>query len=129
MAETMAGGGDGGGRKADRELLSAVAWMRQHGEPIDEEILEEILHIGRTAKRASVRLAAYREFLLRWDPVPTRPLIAATLTGPTVLVWDLSAQEIPPASEPRALRPGSSAGSNGSTSSSVIEAGERPPSE
>ena len=67
----MAGGDRGGrDRKADRELLSAVAWMRQHEEPLDEEILADVLEIGRRAKRPSVRLAAYREFLSRWDPPP-----------------------------------------------------------
>lgn len=58
------------------------------------------------------------------------PKAASSLTGggPMVVIWNTTATEVPPASARTALSSTSCAGSNGSTSSSVIAAGERPPS-
>ena len=66
----MAGGVRGNLSGPERTLISAVGWMRRHGEPVDEQMWASIYEIAQTAKRASVRLAAYREFIARFDPVP-----------------------------------------------------------
>ena len=93
------------------------------------EMWQHAEKLAKQARKEEVQLAAVREFLKRTDPEPSRlDAGGVTITGPTVIVWDLSAQEIPPASRAKALRSTSSVDSNGSTSSSAIADGERPPS-
>lgn len=74
----------------------------------------------------AIRLkAADRIFALAGlDAKDTTPLAATSVT----LVWNTTAQEIPPAGLRTALSSTSSVGFNGSPSSCAIEDGERPPS-
>lgn len=72
------------------------------------------------------------QVLKRTDPVPKEPAVQLTTQGPTLIVWDLSAREIPSpsASARMGLSSTSSVNSagNGFPSWSVTGDGERPPS-
>jgi hypothetical protein len=118
-----------GAHLSDRKALKAIKenpWVLTEHRDRAWRRIEQIMLQSKDIRAAR---ASAEMIVNRTDPLPSKPLIEATLTGPTIVIWDLSAPEIPPASAPTAPRLTSSADSNGSTSSSVIEAGERPPSE
>jgi hypothetical protein len=65
-----------------RRLLSAVAWMLEHAEPVDQQVWAEIYQIMRTAPSRRTRLIAARIFADRLDPVPRSPVL---VNAPTVV--------------------------------------------
>ena len=83
-------GGTGGGAldkivservTSGRRLMSAVAWMQQHDEPVDQQLWDGIWHIAKNAKSYRTRLLAKRMLADRIDPVP-RPTDADTHRPP-----------------------------------------------
>lgn len=113
----------------DRETLDAVLpEKRVHKLDKDGVPYVEVTEGG--APDYDARLKASEHF---YDLANVRkpPPVAPSLSvggNLTVIRWDMTAPEIPPAGVRMAPRNGSSSGSNGSTSLSAIEDGERPPS-
>lgn len=123
-------GGSVAAPSGGREVLRLVEWLKRQDRPISEELWAVIVRTAlqtqdmRAAQRAQQMLAD------RIDPIPRAdPSQSITVGGNlTVLRWDMTAPEIPPASHRTVPRNGYSNGSNGSASSSAIADGERPPS-
>ena len=104
------------------ERLAEKAWRRVE-EIIDSDFI--------TYTAPQVQVSACDQVLKRTDPVP-KDAVQITTQGPTLIVWDLSAQPTPPrsGSDRMALSATSSTNSpvNGFPSWSAIEDGGKPPS-
>ena|SRR3990167_210423 len=90
--------------------------------------IQQLLSLARNVLAKAMRrnnVQAARIILEHYEP---KPILHATVNGPVVIRWDLSAPEILPVSARTGLKSTSSDGSNGSPSLCVIEDGERPPS-
>ena len=107
------------------EALDAVAPARRTVTSFpDGSVQEKLEHGGAPDHR--IRLDA-ADRVAEWANVK-KPPDSPTLPTTIVILWDTSAKEVPPVSVRMALSSGASSGSRAFPSSSVIEAGERPPS-
>ena len=77
--------------------MSAIAWMQQHAEHVDEQLWDGVWHIAQHAPQRRTRLMAARMLADRIDPVPRAPVLEIT-TGPVTVGWtplDTSASPTP----------------------------------
>jgi hypothetical protein len=106
-----------------REVVTCVEWMLANGEPVAENLWDEVYRIAMHSRSHRAKLHAIRILADRFDPAPRAPTVQLD-AGPVTITWQSSSTTAPDRSSNGSTMP-STPGALGPPASSATDVLEK----
>jgi hypothetical protein len=77
-----------------REVVTCVEWMLANGDPVAENLWDEVYRIAMHSRSHRAKLHAIRILADRFDPAPRAPTVQLD-AGPVTITWQSSSTTAP----------------------------------
>jgi hypothetical protein len=92
-----------------REVVTCVEWMLANGDPVAENLWDEVYRIAMHSRSHRAKLHAIRILADRFDPPPRAPAVQLD-TGPVTITWQSPSTTDPVPSRPTFTTPSNGTG-------------------